>query len=118
MNGFPLSKVSKDARYTLSLSIKSANLFNSLPRSDASIVRHGDPRRKAYYVIDIQNDKSFGFLINNIRILQDKRKFLFQFYLCCSLYCFVYIGLISFLNMANNFFCDRIHRRECLKGHA
>ena len=74
MNGFPLSKVSKDARYTLSLSIKSANLFNSLPRSDASIVRHGDPRRKAYYVIDIQNDKSFGFLINNIRISQDKRK--------------------------------------------
>ena len=80
MNGFPLSKVSKDARYTLSLSIKSANLFNSLPRSDASIVRHGDPRRKAYYVIDIQNDKSLGFLINNIRIsCKIKENFFFNF---------------------------------------
>lgn len=35
------------ARYCLSLSIKSASLFNSLPRSEPSIRRHGDPRRKA-----------------------------------------------------------------------
>uniref|UniRef100_A0A1X7V4S2 Uncharacterized protein n=1 Tax=Amphimedon queenslandica TaxID=400682 RepID=A0A1X7V4S2_AMPQE len=46
-NGFPLSSVSSLAKYSLSLSIRSASLPMSLPLSEASIVRQTLPSLNA-----------------------------------------------------------------------
>ena len=45
--GFPLSSVSNRARYSRSRSMRSASLFSSTPRCDASMVRHVLPSLKA-----------------------------------------------------------------------
>ena len=45
--GFPLSRVSRRARYSRSRSIRSASLLRRFPRLEASIVRQGLPSLKA-----------------------------------------------------------------------
>ena len=106
----------------------------SRPRSDASIVRHGEPSLKAYcanwQLIMLDMDrfismcfKEFLFSIliyqhHNVREKNEDYRKCFDVYSlnlfgCCN--CYIYVSLISLLNMTNNLFCHRIDRRECLK---
>merc|ERR1719234_2557905 len=56
--GFPLSRDSRLARYSRSLSIKSASLLRSWPRAEASIVRQALPKENAFRAAVTANSTS------------------------------------------------------------